>query len=81
MSLTQLSKTTFRPKKSDAGTKLGQLKQYAQATLGTGSLRQAVLLPEGEDEDEWLAVNSTWLHSMHSMYELIADSGRFLQSD
>ena len=52
-------KTTFRPKKSEAGSKLGQLKQYAEATLGTGNLRQAVILPEGEDLDEWLAVNST----------------------
>jgi MOB kinase activator 1 len=34
------------------------LKQYAEATLGSGSLRKAVKLPEGEDKDEWLAVNS-----------------------
>ncbi|EEY21047.1 maintenance of ploidy protein mob1 [Verticillium alfalfae VaMs.102] len=34
------------------------LRQYAEATLGGGSLRKAVKLPEGEDEDEWLAVNS-----------------------
>ncbi|CRK20646.1 hypothetical protein BN1723_005800 [Verticillium longisporum] len=33
------------------------LRQYAEATLGGGSLRKAVKLPEGEDEDEWLAVN------------------------
>lgn len=34
------------------------LRQYAEATLGGGSLRKAVKLPEGEDENEWLAVNS-----------------------
>ena len=56
--LRQSRRTTFRPKKAEAGTKLGQLKQYAEATLGTGSLRQAVILPEGEDQDEWLALNS-----------------------
>ena len=35
-----------------------QLRQYAEATLGGGSLRKVVKLPEGEDENEWLAVNS-----------------------
>jgi len=36
-----------------------QLKKYAEATLGSGNLRDAVVLPEGEDLNEWLAVNST----------------------
>lgn len=49
---------TFKPRKAEAGTKLNQLKQYADATLGSGSLRAAVVLPEGEYRDEWLAVNS-----------------------
>jgi MOB kinase activator 1 len=35
------------------------LKKYAEATLGSGNLKQAVQLPEGEDLNEWLAVNST----------------------
>jgi MOB kinase activator 1 len=39
------------------GTRPLQLKQYAEATLGTGNLRLAVTLPEGEDLNEWLAVN------------------------
>ncbi|KAJ5243375.1 uncharacterized protein N7469_001702 [Penicillium citrinum] len=30
---------------------------FAEATLGSGSLRKAVKLPEGEDLNEWLAVN------------------------
>lgn len=34
------------------------MRQYAEATLGGGSLRKIVKLPEGEDENEWLAVNS-----------------------
>jgi MOB kinase activator 1 len=33
------------------------LRQYAEATLGSGSLREAVKLPEGEDLDEWIAVH------------------------
>lgn len=32
--------------------------RYADATLGSGNLRGAVVLPEGEDLNEWLAVNS-----------------------
>jgi hypothetical protein len=34
------------------------LHRYAEATLGSGNLRLAVELPEGEDINEWLAVNS-----------------------
>ena len=53
---------TFKPKKHiKEGTKQYQLKKYAEATLGSGNLRLAVTLPEGEDLNEWLAVNSTTL--------------------
>lgn len=53
------TKTAFRPQKAGKGTTNWQLKQFAEATLGSGSLRKAVKLPEGEDKDEWLAVNGT----------------------
>ena len=49
---------TFKPRKDvPEGTKQYQLRKYAEATLGGGSLRKIVKLPEGEDENEWLAVN------------------------
>ncbi|OCK94128.1 maintenance of ploidy protein MOB2 [Cenococcum geophilum 1.58] len=51
------TRAPFKPQKSNRGTSSWQLKQYAEATLGSGSLRKAVKLPEGEDKDEWLAVN------------------------
>lgn len=51
------NRAPFKPQKSGRGTSSWQLKQYAEATLGSGSLRKAVRLPEGEDKDEWLAVN------------------------
>lgn len=35
-----------------------QLHTLARKTLGTGNIRQAVQLPEGEDLNEWLAVHS-----------------------
>jgi MOB kinase activator 1 len=50
---------TFKPKKSfSKGTKRYELHKHAKATLGSGNLRQAVVLPEREDINEWLAVNS-----------------------
>ncbi|KAI9690712.1 MAG: Mitotic exit network component [Bogoriella megaspora] len=51
------SRNAFKPQKASRGTSSWQLKQFAEATLGSGSLRKAVKLPEGEDKDEWLAVN------------------------
>ena len=54
------TRAPFKPQKSGRGTSSWQLKQYAEATLGSGSLRKAVKLPEGEDKDEWLAVNGEY---------------------
>jgi hypothetical protein len=34
------------------------LMKYATVTLGSGNLKQAVILPEGEDLNEWIAANS-----------------------
>lgn len=48
----------FKPQqRGGKGTSSFQLRQFAEATLGSGSLRKAVKLPEGEDLNEWLAVN------------------------
>lgn len=53
---------TFKPRKDvQEGSKQYQLKKYAESTLGSGNLKQAVQLPEGEDLNEWLAVNSAKL--------------------
>lgn len=51
------TRSSFRPARTAKGTNSWQLKQFAEATLGSGSLRKVVRLPEGEDKDEWLAVN------------------------
>lgn len=52
-------RSQFRPRPGGkAGATSYQLRQYAEATLGGGSLRKIVKLPEGEDENEWFAVNS-----------------------
>jgi len=49
---------TFNPKKHKEGSKKHKLSEYAKATLGSGNMRNAVLLPMGEDLNEWLAVNT-----------------------
>lgn len=60
----QRTRNQFRPRHATKGTTSYQLRQYAEATLGGGSLRKVVKLPEGEDENEWLAVNSMseWIY-------------------
>jgi MOB kinase activator 1 len=52
------TRAPFKPRSAAKGTSSYQLRQFAEATLGSGSLRKAVQLPEGEDLNEWLAVNS-----------------------
>ena len=50
---------TFKPKKNiPEGTHQYDLMKHAAVTLGSGNLRLAVMLPEGEDVNEWVAVNS-----------------------
>lgn len=53
------SSKTFKPKKNiPEGTHQYDLMKHAAATLGSGNLRNAVALPDGEDPNEWVAVNS-----------------------
>lgn len=57
------SNKTFKPKKNiPEGTHQYDLMKHAAATLGSGNLRNAVQLPEGEDVNEWIAVNSELNH-------------------
>lgn len=56
----QRTRNQFRPRVGKGGATSYQLRQYAEVTLGGGSLRKVVKLPEGEDENEWLAVNSAY---------------------
>lgn len=60
------SSKTFKPKKNiPEGSHQYELLKHAEATLGSGNLRMAVMLPDGEDLNEWIAVNSKnwdWCH-------------------
>ena len=66
---------TFKPKRSHRiGTKRFELHKYAQATLGTGNLHEAVTLPDGEDANEWLAVNTVdFFNEINLLYGVIAE--------
>jgi MOB kinase activator 1 len=71
----------FKPQRANKGTTSYQLRQFAEATLGSGSLRKAVKLPEGEDLNEWLAVNSGHQSTGRLACANPDFSRRFLQSD
>jgi MOB kinase activator 1 len=50
---------SFKPKKKiEKGQRGYGLRQIAKMTLGSGNLELAVELPQGEDLNEWLAVNT-----------------------
>lgn len=51
---------TFKPVKDHAVVTRTKLSEYSKATLGSGNMRSAVVLPKGEDVNEWLAGESEW---------------------
>ena len=72
----QRTKNQFRPRLGKGGATSYQLRQYAEVTLGGGSLRKVVKLPEGEDENEWLAVNSESAPAAGTLRRDLADRPR-----
>lgn len=69
------SSKTFKPKKNiPEGTYQADLMKHAAATLGSGNLRQAVMLPDGEDINEWVAVNTVdFFNQINMLYGTITD--------
>lgn len=49
--------------------------KHAAVTLGSGNLRLAVMLPEGEDVNEWVAVNSKFKQMSYAYHELQSVDG------
>src|SRR3989338_2201666 len=67
---------TFRPKKNipKEQTKMIALHKHAKATLGSGNLRGAVVLPESEDINEWLAANTVdFFNQINLLYGSITE--------
>ena len=66
------STKTFKPKKNiPEGSHQNDLMKHAAATLGSGNLRLAVSLPDGEDLNEWVAVNSKYMYICVLMTQIV----------
>lgn len=65
---------TFKPiKKIPEGTHQHTLQQKMMKTLGSGNLALAVKLPEGEDLNEWIAVNTVdFFNQLSIIYDTIS---------
>lgn len=66
---------TFKPKKNiPEDSHQYALLKNAHATLGSGNLRLAVQLPNGEDLNEWLAVNTVdFFNQINMLYGTITE--------
>ncbi|XP_074051255.1 MOB kinase activator 1A isoform X1 [Macrotis lagotis] len=75
LSSSSRSSKTFKPKKNiPEGSHQYELLKHAEATLGSGNLRQAVMLPEGEDLNEWIAVNTVdFFNQINMLYGTITE--------
>jgi MOB kinase activator 1 len=62
---------TFKPNKAPVNAKQQRLqktiKATMKATLGGGELRKTVKLPDGEDVNEWIAVNTVHFYNAANM--------------
>merc|ERR1712137_1080584 len=65
---------TFPKKAHDKGTRRYDLHKQAKATLGSGNLKAAVQLPDSEDQNEWLAVNTVdFFNQINLLYGSIGE--------
>ena len=66
---------TFKPLKKSTKTHQQKLRDYTAATLGSGNMRGAVVVPEGEDKNEWLAANTLdFFDHVSLLYGIVAES-------
>lgn len=56
-----MSNLAYKTRRKPLDSRQTELLKHASATLGSGNLRDAVKLPQGEDLNEWIAVNSNFL--------------------
>lgn len=66
---------TFKPRKNiPEGTRQYTLYRHVEKTLGSGNLKQAIVLPSGEDLNEWLAVNTVdFYNQVNLLYGTITE--------
>jgi len=67
-------KKTFKQHKAQRNHHSLKLSETAKSTLGSGNMRAAVVLPQGEDLNEWLAVNTVdFFNEISLLYGTITD--------
>eukprot|EP00041_Stephanoeca_diplocostata_P036343 m.1321437 g.1321437 ORF g.1321437 m.1321437 type:complete len:213 (+) comp24846_c0_seq49:361-999(+) len=66
---------TFKPVKNiPEGTRQHTLQEKMMKTLGSGNLRLAVVLPDGEDLNEWIAVNTVdFFNQINMLYGTLTE--------
>lgn len=66
---------TFKPQKHiPEGSRQRTLQEKMMQTLGSGNLRLAVQLPEGEDLNEWIAVNTVdFFNQINMLYGTLTE--------
>eukprot|EP00037_Helgoeca_nana_P032542 m.414310 g.414310 ORF g.414310 m.414310 type:complete len:225 (+) comp29313_c0_seq1:568-1242(+) len=66
---------TFKPVKNiEKGTRQHTLQEKMIKTLGSGNLQLAVKLPEGEDQNEWIAVNTVdFFNQLNMLYGTLTE--------
>lgn len=68
------SKTVKYSKRIPEGSHGHDMMKHVQATLGSGNLKLAVQLPDGEDLNEWIAVNTVdFFNQINMLYGTITD--------
>ena len=62
------SKETFKPvKRHPSNSKRQDFSNCTSTLLGRGNIHEAVILPLGEDLNEWLAANSKTKHCLSQL--------------
>jgi len=70
-------KKTLKPVKAHNTLKRKTLSQLTKRTLGSGNLRAAVALPEGEELHEWIAANTVdFYNEISLLYGLVVDDAQ-----
>jgi MOB kinase activator 1 len=68
---------TVKLTKKHSTFKRGMLSQMTSRTLGTGNMKAAVQVPEGEDKCEWLAANTVdFFNELSLLYGLVSEQAQ-----
>mmetsp|Transcript_185 Transcript_185/g.629 ORF Transcript_185/g.629 Transcript_185/m.629 type:complete len:218 (+) Transcript_185:70-723(+) len=70
-------KKTLKPVKSQQTDRRATLSNHTKRTLGSGNLRAAVAVPEGEERNEWIAANTVdFYNELSLLYGLCSDDAK-----